>query len=600
MEKDFDISERGAGDLDAVLSTGAGSSEDRQKKAQMMARQIAMNIGEDDDYVPRSSRQAEEPTRERTLPQRPVRAASQGARPKSGSSSNRSRQASSQRSGSSANSAKSANRKYSGSRKSSSKKRRKKRSSGAGAAIGFLLGFVVVLLGVGYFIGLILTNGTFLPNTTINGVDVSKMTLAEATELLKPDEMPGIVITKKDGTSITIDASEFDYTDDTERQVQLIYSNIDRKMWFKSLFSTFNYNFKANVSYDESKLTQALDKIVWGVTEPKNAYIAHTEDGFIIVDATEGDTVDYTKLKPFLLDKIHSGVFNINIAECDCFYKAEVQAEDLQDELAFYQKLGDFTVTIDFDYTKEQLTLEDYSTWMTFSEDGTSYTVNKKEVEQYVGHLADVYDTYGKPRAFHATLQGDITVDQGPQGTYGWKIDQKKTTEELIKVLKSGESTTMDPIYESRYGDDGYAFFTYAGVESARSAESDIGNTYIEVDLTAQHMWYYEKGKVKFETDQIVSGLYSEPSRVTHEGVYEVLEKQSPYKMSGDGYTNVPCSYWIRASYEGVGFHDLSRYAYGGKIYLTDGSHGCINMKYAEVQKLYNLVSVGTPIIMYY
>lgn len=103
-----------------------------------------------------------------------------------------------------------------------------------------------------------------------------------------------------------------------------------------------------------------------------------------------------------------------------------------------------------------------------------------------------------------------------------------------------------------------------------------------------------------FETDQIVSGLYSEPKRVTPEGVYEILEKQSPYKMSGDGYTNVPCTYWMRASYEGIGFHDLSRYSYGGKVYLTDGSHGCINMKYAEAQKLYSLISVGTPVIMYY
>ena len=598
MDKDFDISAR-EGDLNAVLSAGgageavrSSSSEERQKKAQMMARQIAMNMGDDDDdYVPQRARQAEEPTRERTLPQRPVRASSQGARPKSGSSSSRSRSSSQSRSG--------ANRNSSGSRKSS-KKRRKKKSSGAGATIGFLLGFIVVLIGVGYFIGLILTNGTFLPNTTINGIDVSKMTLAEATELLVPDEMPGLVMTKKDGTPITISASEFDYKDDTEQQVQKIYSNINRKLWFKSLFSTFDYKFKANVTYDESKLTQALDKIGWGVTEPKNAYIAHTEEGFIIVDATEGDTLDYSKLKPFILDKIHSGVFNINIADCDCFYKAEIQAEDLEDQLAFYQKLGDFTVTIDFDYTKELLTLEDYSTWMKFSEDGTSYTVNRDEVAQYVGHLADIYDTYGKPRAFHATLQGDITVDQGAQGTYGWKMDQKKTTDELVKILENGESTTIDPVYESRYGDDGYAFFTYAGIESARSAESDIGNTYIEVDLTAQHMWYYQNGEVLFETDQIVSGLYSEPKRVTPEGVYEILEKKSPYKMTGDGYTNVPCTYWMRASYEGIGFHDLSRYSYGGKVYLTDGSHGCINMKYAEAQKLYSLISVGTPVIMYY
>lgn len=43
---------------------------------------------------------------------------------------------------------------------------------------------------------------------------------------------------------------------------------------------------------------------------------------------------------------------------------------------------------------------------------------------------------------------------------------------------------------------------------------NDLGNTYIEVDLTEQYMWYYQDGNVIFESD-IVSGLASDPERKT-------------------------------------------------------------------------------------
>lgn len=593
----------------------AASSEDRQKKAQMMARRIAMNIGGDDDtdeeqyddhdQAPQPRQYREEATRERTVPSRPVRNGSaqrsssqrSSSRPQSGRRSPSQQRASQQRA--------SSQRRNGGGNYSSSRqpqrKRRKKRSSGAGTAIGFLIGFIVVLIGVGYFVGLILTNGAFLPNTTINGIDVSKMTLAEATEVMKKEsETQDLILYKLDGTPIIVPASDFGYGDDIEQQVQKLYGDINRKAWFKSLFGSINYTVTPNISYDESKLERALDMIVWGGSDPQNAYITKTADGFIIVDATVGDKPDYSILKPFLIQKVKEGNMSINIAECDCFHEAEIQASDLQDKLEYYKKFGDINITIDFDYTQEKLTLDDYSNWIQFSADGSSYTVDRDEVAQFVGHLADTYDTYGSTRKFHATIQGDIYVPQGRQGTYGWMIDQEKTTDKIINLLENGTSETIDPVYATRLDRNGNAFFTYKALEKARTAEDDIGDTYLEVDLTNQILWYYEKGEIKFETDQIVSGLVTDPSRITPEGVYEVLDKQSPYKMSGDGYTNVPCTYWIRVSYEGVGLHDLSRGSYGGQIYMTNGSHGCINMKKKEVEQLYKMIAGGTPVIMYY
>lgn len=641
MSNNYDIKDGGEKkSLDVSLSgaapennaAAAAQSDDRQKKAQMMARQIAMNIGSDYDDDEELSQTAEaethaaprqlreEATRERTVPSRPVRESSHRSSSGSTSRSGSSRRPSSQQRSSSQRSSQQRPSQQRGASqrrdrdggypsRNQQRRRRRKKSSGVGTAIGFMLGFIIVLLGVGYFVGLILTNGTFLPNSTIilpnspnkDQIDVSKLTLADATKLVADKcETSNLVMHKADGSTVIINAKDFDYVYDVDTEVQKIFSSIDRKLWFKSLFGTNEYTIKFDdVPYDEAKLSQELDKIVWGVTEPQNAYITRTSEGYIIVDATRGDKVDYSILKPYILDQVSKGNLDIYITDCDCFYEAEIQAADLQEKLEQYQSIGDITIKINFDFTEEELTIDDYSTWMQFADDG-SYSVNRADVEQYVGYLADTYDTYGTSRKFHATIQGDRYVAQGSQGTYGWKLDQEKTTDKIIELLEAGKSDTIDPVYATRLDNAGNAFFTYKAISSVRSADDDIGPTYIEVDLTNQHIWYYENNELKFETDQVVSGLASDPKRITPEGVYEVLDKKSPYYMNGDGYSNVYCKYFIRVSYEGVGFHDLSRGSYGGQIYLTNGSHGCLNMKQSEVAELYGMVAGGTPVIMYY
>lgn len=610
----------GADGLDIKLDGSSGvSADDRREKAREMAQRIAANISGDDadayDTYERTApprQSGEEATREREMPARNTtgtarRSQSQGSsrnsqtrRSGASSASGNAQRKTAPRSSQPQRRSNGGSAGYPSRKAQSSRGRRRKKSSGGGAVVGFLLGFIVVLVGVGYFVGLILTNGAFLPNTSINGVDVSKMTLAEATQALMTSyENDNIEITKIDGSIILVPYSSIDYHDDAEQQVAKLYGDINRKTWFKSLFSAQQYSFTPTVEYDEEKLSQELDSIVWGTTEPQNAYITRSDSGFVIVDEKPGDKVNYDVLKPYLLEQISSGNMKINISGVDCYYSPEIKREDLLDKLEYYEKVGGIDIKIDFDYNQEELTIEDFSSWITFNADGT-YSVDRSQVAQYVGYLADTYDTYGSARAFHATLQGDIYVEQGPQGTYGWLIDQEKTTDKIVSLMENGESATIDPVYATRLDNDGYAFFTYKALEGARSAESDIGDTYIEVDLTAQHIWYYEKNELKFETDQVVSGLASNPKRKTPEGVYEILDMRSPYYMSGDGYSNVYCKYFIRVSYEGIGFHDLSRGSYGGDIYLTNGSHGCLNMKKAEVEKLYNLVSGGTPVIMYY
>ena len=119
-------------------------------------------------------------------------------------------------------------------------------------------------------------------------------------------------------------------------------------------------------------------------------------------------------------------------------------------------------------------------------------------------------------------------------------------------------------------------------------------NPYIEVSITNQTLKYYEYGKVVLSSD-VVTGL----NNATPTGTYSVLYKTTNATLVGDDYVS-HVDYWIAFIGRAYGIHDASwRSSFGGNIYKYDGSHGCINMPYNNVKKLYSLVEVGTPVYIY-
>ncbi len=126
----------------------------------------------------------------------------------------------------------------------------------------------------------------------------------------------------------------------------------------------------------------------------------------------------------------------------------------------------------------------------------------------------------------------------------------------------------------------------------------NVPDTYIEIDLDMQHMWYYEKGKLVVSTP-VVTGL--KYGRDTTTGLFDIFNKESPARLVGetwDTYVN----YWLAVTYDGIGIHDSTwraDYEYGGDTYTYDGSHGCINTPYDKVEEMYEKVKVGTPVVIY-
>ena len=137
----------------------------------------------------------------------------------------------------------------------------------------------------------------------------------------------------------------------------------------------------------------------------------------------------------------------------------------------------------------------------------------------------------------------------------------------------------------------------YAHYAKSRK-KNDIGDTYVEVDLGSQYMWFYKNGKTLVSTP-VVTGNTS-LGRGTPTGVYYILYKTTDYTLTGENYAS-HVDYWLPFTHSGVGIHDASwRSSYGGGIYTYDGSHGCVNTPYNAVRTIYNNIESTYPVVVHW
>lgn len=135
-------------------------------------------------------------------------------------------------------------------------------------------------------------------------------------------------------------------------------------------------------------------------------------------------------------------------------------------------------------------------------------------------------------------------------------------------------------------------------VVTDKAYDKEIGNTYIEVSIKQQRMWFYIDGELYVETPVVTGnvGYYSTPT-----GAYTIYQKLSPATLVGPTWST-PVDYWMAFTYSGCGIHDAqwrSNSEFGGSTYQGNGSHGCVNTPLDKVKKIYGKAKIGTPVVVY-
>ena len=228
---------------------------------------------------------------------------------------------------------------------------------------------------------------------------------------------------------------------------------------------------------------------------------------------------------------------------------------------------------------EETIDHETIASWYTLDEETHTMQQDTDAIEEYVADLASQYNTVGMPKTFTSSNGHTFPLFKG---NYGWELNESETMGQILSVLSYNSPVIISPVWNKTAAEP---------VEG-----NDVGDSYVEVDLTNQKVWLYKDGKLLLETD-CVSGTYG-TDRQTPGGIYTIAYKQSPAVLTGPGYSS-PVSYWMPFN-GGIGLHDATwRGSFGGDIFRTNGSHGCVNLPYNAAQKIYETVSKGYPVVCY-
>lgn len=121
--------------------------------------------------------------------------------------------------------------------------------------------------------------------------------------------------------------------------------------------------------------------------------------------------------------------------------------------------------------------------------------------------------------------------------------------------------------------------------------ENKFDHTYIKISIKKQKLTYYEKNKVVFEAD-VTTGY----NNATKTGNFKVNSKVKGTVLATKNYRTY-VNYWMGYDGNRYGIHDAPwRKKFGGKEYLTNGSHGCVNIETKNAKKLFNMIEIGTPV----
>lgn len=427
----------------------------------------------------------------------------------------------------------------------------------------------------------------FYPNTYINGGNVSDASPEAVKEALL-DSMKdyALKVVPIDGEPIVLSGKSigFHYNFD---EVDEIKKKEMGWAWPVKFFTRTEYTVEAACEWDQAKLDQEIDGlrcVTQEMTAPSDASLVIDESGVHLTEAVKGNTIKKEALKKAIADTLAEGKPEINLDASGCYETPQITSEspEIQNELKKVEELCKAEVTYNFHGTEEKIGRDQIWNWVRKDGEGNLY-IDEGAAYDYLCELAYRHDTVGVYRDFWSSRGYTMTVDPG---TYGWGTSVDSEIGPLMDDLVNKRVVRRDPAY----------YMTpYPGVDP--NSPDDIGNTYIEIDLSGQYLWYYINGELIVSTP-ITSGTMS-TGHGTPSGVYYVCSYSRNIVLTGDDYRQ-PVDFWIQVV-GGIGIHDsLWRSVYGGSEYLNAGSHGCINTPYDAVSNIYWNIDIGVPVVMYY
>lgn len=446
--------------------------------------------------------------------------------------------------------------------------------------IGIVVGVLIAI----YVLGIFVFHGRFYFRSYINGINYGGKTVKQVEmQIAENISQYKLTIYERDGKQEEIKASDIGLTYVSDGTIQKLKDQQSPFNWLFGSMKKDTQEMEATTTYNRDKLTSKInaldcfdeDKVV----KPQNAYLKYENGSYTIEPAVQGNELREEKVITLIQEAIQNGTTEINLEKQDCYETPEFDEtkQELVEAKDTMNKYIQSSITYDFTVRTEKLDSSTIKDWLSVDDDFQVVISEEKAIE-YIKTLEQKYNTLGKSREFTTHDGKVITV---PSGNYGYMISRSRELEQLISDIKSGKAVTREPVYAY----EGYV-----------RGEDDIGDTYVEIDLTQQKMWFYINGKVYVETD-VVTGNESRDYG-TPVGVYAITYKERDATLQGEDYSS-PVKYWMPFN-GNIGIHDASwRTTFGGEIYKTSGSHGCVNTPEKNAEKIFEKIEKGMPVIVH-
>jgi hypothetical protein len=420
-------------------------------------------------------------------------------------------------------------------------------------------------------------------NTEINGVDVSLKAHGDIEDTIRNYVKDyKLKLVERNGEVEEIIGRDIRMEYNEKNSIDKVYPGRNSFKWIISLVKDQKYYVEDLFVYNQDNLENKIHELNClntYVIEPQNVSFKYAFGSYNVIEEVYGNKIIKDELYEDIEMSILNGVRKLDLNENLCY---ENPSYTLNSDKTLETKnlLNDYVktkITYKFGSEKEILDGNIISHWLSVDEN-LEAVISEIAVMKYVKQLSEKYDTVGIARNFKTSM-GKIVEVSG--GLYGWKINREAETEALLGNIKHNNVLRKEPIYTQK---------------ALYRAENEIGNTYVEVNITRQHLWFYKNGKL-ITQGSVVTGNPNR-GRSTALGTYMLNYKQKGATLTGPGY-EAPVTYWM-PFFGNIGLHDASwRYSFGGEIYKRRGSDGCINAPIYLAKIIFDNIEEGTPIICY-
>ncbi|HAM15132.1 MAG TPA: hypothetical protein DCP91_04610 [Eggerthellaceae bacterium] len=464
-------------------------------------------------------------------------------------------------------------------------------------AFGITCGVLIGVLLVAYVVGAVVFMGRFLPNSAVNGKDISLKTDAEVADVIE-DMAASYQLDAIGGSfSYRTTAEQIGMDVDTNAIIKTMHD--DQNPWAWPLLiirQDHDETGVLKVDYDKAALTadltEQIAKFNENATPPVNATIMYDEatKAFKVKPEEQGTQLNpdavvavITKAVPELQSKV---VLDDEQRIQPTVFSNDQRLIDAA-QIASGLVSADLTLVLDGQNVGE-VNGEALSGFVTIDEN-FAVTFNEEGLNAWVEELASSYNTVGSERNYTRPDGKQISVRGG---SYGWEIDVDALRDALIEGVKAGAKTQIEVPCIS------------TAVAFRGAGSPDWGTRYLDVDLSEQYVRFYgDNGQIIWETACITGSPDGEHDTVP--GVWYINNKESPSKLIGYEHGRkiyeTMVQYWMAFEGNGIGFHDASwQPSFGGSMYSQGyGSHGCVNLPPAMAQSLYDICEIGDVVIVH-